>query len=85
MLVSSILSITDFLGVKSPLEIIVKQRLHTINSIATNAVDLVKIGSSQFGGKGGGGRPMMAQSGGNDINASNATIDALIKYIKEIN
>ena len=50
-----------------------------------NAVDLVKIGSSQFGGKGGGGRPMMAQSGGNDIKASNATIDALIKHIKKIN
>ena len=30
------------LGVKSALEIIVKQRLHAINSIATNAVDLVK-------------------------------------------
>ena len=50
-----------------------------------NAVELVKIGSSQFGGKGGGGRPMMAQSGGNDINASNATIDALIKHIKKLN
>ena len=50
-----------------------------------NAVDLVKIGSSQFGGKGGGGRPMMAQSGGNDINASNATIEALIKHIKKLN
>ena len=43
------------------------------------------IGSSQFGGKGGGGRPMMAQSGGNDINASNATIEALIKHIKKLN
>ena len=53
------------------------------NSI--NAVDLVKIGSSQFGGKGGGGRQMMAQSGGNDINASNATIEALIKHIKKLN
>jgi hypothetical protein len=28
---------------------------------------------------------MMAQSGGNDINASNATIEALIKHIKKLN
>jgi hypothetical protein len=27
----------------------------------------------------------MAQSGGNDINASNATIEALIKHIKKLN
>ncbi len=31
-----------------------------------NAVDLVKIGSEMLGGKGGGGRPDMAQAGGPD-------------------
>ncbi|MFX7090711.1 DHHA1 domain-containing protein, partial [Acinetobacter baumannii] len=31
-----------------------------------NAVDLVKIGSEALGGKGGGGRPDMAQAGGPD-------------------
>ena len=31
-----------------------------------NAVDLVKIGSVAMGGKGGGGRPDMAQAGGPD-------------------
>jgi alanyl-tRNA synthetase len=49
-----------------------------------NAIDLVKVGSSIFGGKGGGGRPTMAQSGGSDINATQKTIDGLINYIKNI-
>jgi alanyl-tRNA synthetase len=31
-----------------------------------NAVDLVKIGAEVLGGKGGGGRPDMAQAGGSD-------------------
>ena len=31
-----------------------------------NAVDLVRIGSEKLGGKGGGGRPDMAQGGGPD-------------------
>ena len=50
-----------------------------------NAVDLVKVGATIFGGKGGGGRSTMAQSGGNDINASSKTITALIDHIKKIN
>ena len=49
-----------------------------------NAIDLVKIGSSIFGGKGGGGRPTMAQSGGSDIKATQKTIDGLIDYIKNL-
>ncbi len=32
-----------------------------------NAVDLVKIGAESLGGKGGGGRPDMAQAGGSDV------------------
>ena len=31
-----------------------------------NAVDLVKVGAEALGGKGGGGRPDMAQAGGPD-------------------
>ena len=49
-----------------------------------NAIDLVKVGSSIFGGKGGGGRPTMAQSGGSDINATQKTIDGLVTYIKNL-
>ena len=32
-----------------------------------NAVDLVKVGVAELGGKGGGGRPDMAQGGGPEI------------------
>ena len=40
--VSSILSKTDVVGVNSPLERIVKHRLHIINRVAIIAVALVK-------------------------------------------
>ena len=50
-----------------------------------NAVELVKKGATIFGGKGGGGRPTMAQSGGNDVNASKKTVNALIDYIRNLN
>ncbi|MFK7840021.1 MAG: alanine--tRNA ligase [Bdellovibrionales bacterium] len=46
-----------------------------------NAVDLVKIGSEALGGKGGGGRPDMAQAGGPDANKGNNAIDSLKKAI----
>ena len=39
-----------------------------------NAVDLVKIGSEALGGKGGGGRPDMAQAGGPDAANANAAV-----------
>ncbi|NKD87851.1 alanine--tRNA ligase [Haematospirillum sp. 15-248] len=42
-----------------------------------NAVDLVRAGSSVVGGKGGGGRPDMAQAGGPDGAASGAALDAI--------
>ncbi len=50
-----------------------------------NAIDLVKEGATIFGGKGGGGRSTMAQSGGNNIHASSKTITALIDHIKKLN
>jgi alanyl-tRNA synthetase len=42
-----------------------------------NAVDLVRIGSEQLGGKGGGGRPDMAQAGGPDGSNMSAALSAI--------
>lgn len=42
-----------------------------------NAVDLVRIGSEALGGKGGGGRPDMAQAGGPDAANANDAIKSL--------
>lgn len=42
-----------------------------------SAVDLVKVGAEALGGKGGGGRPDMAQAGGNDSAAMPAAIAAI--------
>ena len=41
-----------------------------------NAVDLVRAGSEQLGGKGGGGRPDMAQAGGPNGAAAEAALEA---------
>jgi alanyl-tRNA synthetase len=41
-----------------------------------NAVDLVKVGAAALGGKGGGGRPDMAQAGGADPTKAPAAIAA---------
>jgi alanyl-tRNA synthetase len=42
-----------------------------------SAVDLVKVGSEALGGKGGGGRPDMAQAGGPDGAAAPKAIAAI--------
>jgi len=42
-----------------------------------SAVDLVRTGSEALGGKGGGGRPDMAQAGGPDASKGDAAIDAI--------
>lgn len=42
-----------------------------------NAVDLVRIGSEALGGKGGGGRPDMAQAGGADVSKADDAIEKL--------
>jgi alanyl-tRNA synthetase len=42
-----------------------------------SAVDLVRVGSAALGGKGGGGRPDMAQAGGPDGSAAQAAVDAI--------
>ena len=42
-----------------------------------SAVDLVRVASSALGGKGGGGRPDMAQAGGPDAAKAKAAVDAV--------
>ncbi len=42
-----------------------------------SAVDLVRLASGAMGGKGGGGRPDMAQAGGPDAGAAEAAVDAI--------
>ena len=42
-----------------------------------NAVDLVRAGSTAVGGKGGGGRPDMAQAGGPDTDKAGAALSAI--------
>ena len=49
-----------------------------------NAVDLVKIAAIELGGKGGGGRPDMAQAGGNDMSNVKKAISLIEKYLKEL-
>lgn len=46
-----------------------------------NAVDLVKAGAEVLGGKGGGGRPDMAQAGGPDGKAANDAIASIEKLL----
>jgi len=46
-----------------------------------SAVDLVRAGSEALGGKGGGGRPDMAQAGGPNADAANDAIAAIEKQI----
>ncbi|MDR3450499.1 MAG: DHHA1 domain-containing protein, partial [Alphaproteobacteria bacterium] len=49
-----------------------------------SAVDLVKLGAEQVGGKGGGGRPDMAQAGGADANAMSQAIAAIEQALKDM-
>ena len=42
-----------------------------------SAVDLVRVGSEALGGKGGGGRPDMAQAGGPNADAANDAVAAI--------
>ncbi len=46
-----------------------------------NAVELVRLGSEAVGGKGGGGRPDMAQAGGPDGGKASAALEAIEKAI----
>ena len=48
-----------------------------------SAVDLVRVGAEAIGGKGGGGRPDMAQAGGPDGGNAAKAIEAIAKQIEE--
>ena len=47
-----------------------------------SAVDLVRVASAEVGGKGGGGRPDMAQAGGPDGSRAEAALDAVRAVLK---
>jgi len=49
-----------------------------------NAVELVKAGAGVMGGKGGGGRPDMAQAGGPDGDKAEAALDAVRAAVGEL-
>jgi alanyl-tRNA synthetase len=46
-----------------------------------SAVDLVKVGAEALGGKGGGGRPDMAQAGGTNMAAANDALSVIEKKL----
>ncbi|MTI45213.1 alanyl-tRNA synthetase [Roseibium hamelinense] len=46
-----------------------------------SAVDLVRLGSEALGGRGGGGRPDMAQAGGPDGNKADAAVSAIESHL----
>ena len=48
-----------------------------------DAVDLVRAGAAVLGGKGGGGRPDMAQAGGPDGGAGRAALDRIAAVLAE--
>jgi alanyl-tRNA synthetase len=49
-----------------------------------SAVDLVRLGAEALGGKGGGGRPDMAQAGGPDTGNAEAALAAIEKRLSEL-
>ncbi len=49
-----------------------------------SAVDLVRLGAEALGGKGGGGRPDMAQAGGPDAGKGEAALAAIEKRLGEL-
>jgi alanyl-tRNA synthetase len=49
-----------------------------------NAVELVKTGAQVLGGKGGGGRPDMAQAGGPEGAMAEAALEAISKHIGDV-
>ena len=48
-----------------------------------SAVDLVRAGVAELGGKGGGGRADMAQGGGPDASKAEAALDAVRNALRE--
>jgi len=48
-----------------------------------NAVDFVRVASEILGGKGGGGRPDLAQAGGPDAGAIDAALAAIEETLRK--
>ena len=69
---------------------IVDQKVSIVTNVTKNisdkfnAVEIVKIGSLRVGGKGGGGRPDMAQAGGSQPESSKEAIQEIINYVESI-
>ncbi len=57
--------------------VVVRVSADLVSSSKLNAVDLVRAASAALGGKGGGGRPDLAQAGGPDASAADAALDAI--------
>ena len=51
-------------------------------NVKSNAIELVKIGSSIIGGAGGGGRSDFAQAGGKEVTKITESFNKIIKLIK---
>jgi alanyl-tRNA synthetase len=49
-----------------------------------NAVDLVRLGAQVLGGKGGGGRPDMAQAGGPEVSRASEALSAIERRLCEL-
>ena len=62
---------------------VARGRRHRGSDQAGDAVDLVRVGSAALGGKGGGGRPDMAQAGGPDPSKAEAALAAIEQALAE--
>ena len=49
-----------------------------------NAVELIQLGVKVLGGKGGGGRPSIAQGGGPELESIGKSLEAIFNYVKKI-
>ena len=52
------------------------------DGLGISAVDIVRVAAEKLGGKGGGGRPDMAQAGGASAENSEEAIAAVIKMLE---
>ena len=67
-------------GINPKIVVIAVNKNHTDKY---SAVEMVKHVSETLGGKGGGGRPDMAQSGGSSPEQSDKAIEMLKEYIRK--